>query len=108
MNKITVCLIIILGSLMMLDVVTTCIALENNHAEKNPIMNLVVSSPINHIVLKIIGLMLIILSSIIFKNVEIKESNKKRDYYCIGLTICCIFYICVVSNNIIQIIIKTL
>ncbi|GMX58961.1 MAG: hypothetical protein MCSN_6160 [Candidatus Microsyncoccus archaeolyticus] len=108
MNKIAVCLIIILGSLMMLDVVTTHIALENNHTEKNPIMNLIVSSPINHVMLKIIGLILIILCSFIFKNVEIKELNKKRDYYCMSLTICCIFYICVVSNNIIQIIIKTL
>lgn len=107
MNKIAVCLIIILGSLMMLDVATTCIALENNHAEKNPIMNLIVSSPVNHVILKIVGLTLIVLCSLIFKNVEIKELNKKRDYYCIGLTISCIFYICVVLNNIIQIIIKT-
>lgn len=108
MNKIAVCLIIILGSLMVLDVATTCIALENNHAEKNPIMNLIVSSPINHLIVKGIGLILIVISSFIFKDIDKEGLNPKRDYYCMGLTICCVIYICVVSNNTIQIIIKTL
>jgi hypothetical protein len=53
MNKIAVCLIIILGSLMMLDVVTTHIALDNNHTENNQNESNCLF-PINHVMLKLL------------------------------------------------------
>lgn len=86
-------LLLILGTLFMLDIVTTQIIFMWGGVELNPIMAGIVANPALHVAIKTLILLMILPVSLI---AEQRVKNSGTFFYCILITL----YIFVVVNNV--------